>query len=122
MSLVIKYYTFIDPYTKTISKDYGWSTSNKVRKLKIKGEDILQDEEVDVAHEVVPRYTGLQEVSKAEFDATDVKGESATVQLRREAKQLRLEKLLEEAGKPAKNPLTTEQIRQKFVAAHRAKV
>lgn len=120
MQVEIKYYQFTDPYTGVQSKDFGWVQNYLTRELKIKGDAVLKDSVVARTRAIAPRYIDVEEITKEQFDALDTKGESATVQLRREANITKVKSLVALAAVPEVQAEAKE-LAAKFAAAHSKK-
>ena len=79
MAKVIKYYSFTDPATGLISKDVGYEDTREVKNVQIREINgvltLTKNEVKEVTHVKKPKYAGLREISKEEYDKLDVSGE-----------------------------------------------
>lgn len=101
MAKTIKYYSFVDLVTGTMSKDLGWEETKEGQSIEIrevKGKlTITKDEVTSLALKRVPNGSRLKELTKEEYDKLDVSGEHPYLTQKRE----RTEKSLEEKPKSA---------------------
>lgn len=97
MALTILYFSYSDPVTGKLTKGYGYEVTKKLQNLVMKvikgSAKLLKHEEVSKEDRIVPRVDNLQELTKEQFDALDVSGESLTSALARETGFLMLKKL-----------------------------
>jgi len=119
MEIIQTYFKFIDPVSGNVSKDIGWVTTHQGRNTIVlfkHPEDVLPDDKVDLDRHTVstkltglvpvvlkdepaqgrypvrPPYKNLTKISKEEFDALDVSGESPACTEGRERRLKRLER------------------------------
>ncbi len=99
MTIEIKYFKITDPKTNKVTKEVGTVITRTVKDYKAKtiaGKlEVLKDEAEERVTTSIPEGDDVVEISREEFDAIDVSGESLSTQLRLERVVARLERYAE---------------------------
>lgn len=113
----VRYFSFLDAVNGELTKGYGYSYSfikqNVIAKRTDTGVKIIKNDSEEEVRNVLPRNEAAVELSKAEFDALDISGESFLSRLSREKQVIHLKKL---ERRFIKDPVivTNEEIKKKF--------
>jgi len=118
MHYTIRYFKYIDPITGTLTKGYGYTTEGSVTNLnaRVEGDTVVfkKHEVQEVTSHSIPKYEGVTEITKADFDALSTAGESLTNQLNRERAMIQFGRI---AKRKPKEVLTKDDLEQKVTAA-----
>ncbi len=120
--MIVKYYTYTDPITSSISKNIGWEIETTVfnKHISTVGETLtpISQENVTSTYVVKPHYSDTKEVTKEEYAALDVSGESTRAKLRRQRNETMVAVQLERETLPKPVPETIDQYLARFASVN----